>query len=150
MSSVNKVIILGNVGRDPEIRPTKTGDRIANFSIATSEKWTAKDGGKQEKTQWHNIVVFSDGIAGVVQQFVRKGSKVYIEGTLETRKWTDKSGSERYSTEVVVKGFGGQLVLLDGKPDGANGNYAQKDAFSVWHDEPAQDDMSDFDDKVPF
>jgi single-strand DNA-binding protein len=111
--SVNKVTLLGHIGKDPEIRSTQDGREIANFSLATSQSW--KDnatGERKEKTEWHRVVVFSEGLVGVVKQYVKKGSKLYIEGQLQTRKWTDDKGHDRYSTEVVLQGFGSQLVLL--------------------------------------
>lgn len=116
--SVNKVILVGNVGADPEIRTTQDGKRIANIRLATSESWRDKQGEKHERTEWHRVVIFNDGLAKVVEGYVSKGSKLYIEGQLQTRKWTDKEGHERYSTEVVLQGFGGTLTLLDA-PSGA-------------------------------
>ena len=108
--SVNKVILIGNLGRDPEIRSMPNGDRIANLSIATSETWRDKSSGeRKEKTEWHRVVIFNDNIVKVVENYVKKGSTVYIEGALQTRKWTDQSGVEKYSTEVVLQGFGGTL-----------------------------------------
>jgi len=116
MASVNKVILVGNVGKDPEIRATQSGTRIANISLATSESWKDKNSGeRKEKTEWHRVSIFNDALVGVVEKYIRKGSKVYIEGQLQTRKWTDQSGAERYSTEVVLQGFGGSRVMLDGK-----------------------------------
>lgn len=112
--SVNKVILIGNVGADPEIRRTQSGASIANLRIATSEQWRDKQSGeKREKTEWHTVVVFSEGLCKVVEQYVKKGSKLYIEGTLQTRKWQDQSGNDRYSTEVVLQGFNAILTLLD-------------------------------------
>jgi single-strand DNA-binding protein len=114
--SVNKVILIGNVGKDPEIRRTQDGKPIANLSIATSETWRDKNTGeRKEKTEWHRIVVFNEGLCKVVEQYVKKGSKLYVEGALQTRKWTDQSGVEKYSTEVVLQGFGGALTMLDSK-----------------------------------
>jgi single-strand DNA-binding protein len=113
--SVNKVILVGNVGKDPEIRRTQDGRAIANLSLATSETWRDKaTGERKEKTEWHRVVVFNDNLCKVVEQYVRKGSKLYIEGQLQTRKWTDQSGAEKYSTEVVLQGFNGTLTMLDG------------------------------------
>ena len=113
--SVNKVILVGNVGADPEIRRTQDGRAIANIRLATSESWRDKNTGeRREKTEWHRVVVFNEGLCKVVEQYVKKGSKVYIEGQLQTRKWTDQSGVEKYSTEVVLQGFGGTLTMLDG------------------------------------
>lgn len=120
--SVNKVILIGNLGRDPEIRFTQSGSKIANFSIATSESWKDKQSGeKREKTEWHRIVVFSEGLAGIAERFLKKGSKVYIEGSLQTRKWTDNAGAEKYTTEVVLQGFNGTLTMLDGRGEGGGG-----------------------------
>lgn len=118
MASVNKVILIGNVGKDPEIRSTQDGREIANLSIATSESWKDKNTGeRKEKTEWHRISIFNEGLVGVVKNYVKKGSKLYIEGQLQTRKWTDKDGVEKYSTEVVLQNFGGTLVMLDSKKD---------------------------------
>jgi single-strand DNA-binding protein len=112
--SVNKVILVGNVGADPEIRRTQDGKPIANLRIATSETWRDKaTGERKEKTEWHRVVIFSEGICKIVEQYVKKGAKLYIEGSLQTRKWTDKDSIERYSTEVVVQAFGGTLTMLD-------------------------------------
>jgi single-strand DNA-binding protein len=117
--SVNKVILVGNLGKDPEIKSFQNGGRIANFSIATSERWKDRTTGEQkEKTEWHNISVNSEGLVGVVERFLRKGSKVYIEGKLQTRKWQDQSGNDRYTTEVVLSGLSSVLTMLDGKPGG--------------------------------
>ncbi len=116
--SVNKVILLGNLGADPEIRATQDGREIANLRIATSESWKDKSGERKEKTEWHRVVVFSDGLVKVVKNYLRKGSKVYIEGQLQTRKWQDKEGKDQYSTEVVLQGFNATLTMLDGKRDG--------------------------------
>ncbi|MGE0052771.1 MAG: single-stranded DNA-binding protein [Hyphomicrobium sp.] len=117
--SVNKVILVGNVGKDPEIRRTQDGRPIANLSLATSETWRDKNTGeRKEKTEWHRVVIFSEPLCKVVEQFVRKGSKLYIEGALQTRKWTDQSGVEKYSTEVVLQGFNGSLTMLDGAGGG--------------------------------
>lgn len=118
--SVNKVILIGNCGKDPEIRTMQNGNKVANLSLATSESWKDKASGeRKEKTEWHRIVVFG-ALAEIVERYVRKGSKVYVSGSLATRKWTDKDGVEKYSTEVVLQGFGAELVLLDGKPTGDN------------------------------
>ena len=111
---VNKVILLGNVGKDPEIRYMQNGDPVANLSIATSESWKNKQGEAQEKTEWHRVVMFGK-LAGIVEQYVRKGTQLYVEGKLQTRKWQDQSGQDRYSTEIVVDGFNGQLQMLGGR-----------------------------------
>jgi single-strand DNA-binding protein len=118
--SVNKVILIGNLGADPEIRRTQDGRAIANLRVATSESWRDKNSGeRKEKTEWHRVSVFNEGLAKVAEQYCRKGQKVYIEGQLQTRKWTDQSGVEKYSTEVVIQAYGGVLTMLDGKPDNA-------------------------------
>jgi single-strand DNA-binding protein len=120
--SVNKVILVGNVGKDPEIRRTPDGRPIANLSLATSETWRDKNTGeRKEKTEWHRVVVFSEPLCKVIEQYVKKGSKLYIEGQLQTRKWQDQSGAEKYSTEVVLQGFGGTLTMLDSRQGGGMG-----------------------------
>jgi single-strand DNA-binding protein len=117
--SVNKVILIGNLGADPEVKSFQNGGRIANLRIATSENWKDKaTGERKERTEWHTVVLQSDGLVGVAERFLRKGSKVYIEGQLRTRKWQDQSGNDRYSTEVSVGGIGGVLTMLDGAPGG--------------------------------
>lgn len=117
--SVNKVILVGNLGRDPEIRRTQDGRPIANLRVATSENWRDKNSGeRREKTEWHSVVIFNENLCKVVEQYLKKGSKVYIEGALQTRKWQDQQGQERYSTEVVLQGFNGTLTMLDGRPGG--------------------------------
>jgi single-strand DNA-binding protein len=121
--SVNKVILVGNLGRDPEIRSTQNGNRIANLSVATSETWKDKGSGeRKERTEWHRVVVFNDGLVNVVDKFLRKGSKVYIEGQLQTRKWTGNDGKDNYSTEVVLQSYNGTLTMLDG----AGGNSSKQ------------------------
>ncbi|MDE0993050.1 MAG: single-stranded DNA-binding protein [Rhodospirillales bacterium] len=120
--SVNKVILVGNLGRDPEIRFAQNGNKIANFSIATSETWRDKSSGeRKEKTEWHRIVVFSEGLATITEKYLKKGSKVYIEGALQTRKWTGNDGVEKYTTEIVLQGFNSTLTMLDGRGDGGGG-----------------------------
>ena len=121
--SVNKVILVGNLGRDPETRRMGSGDPVVNLRIATSETWKDKGTGeRKEKTEWHSVVIFNENLARVAEQYLRKGSKVYIEGQLQTRKWTDQSGAEKYSTEVVLQRFRGELTLLDGKSGGSGGS----------------------------
>lgn len=133
--SVNKVILIGNVGKDPEVRRLTSGDPVVNLSVATSESWKDKSSGeRKKKTEWHRVVIFNEHIAKVAEQYVRKGSKIYLEGSLQTRKWTDKDGAEKYSTEIVVQKFRGELALLDGRVGGE-----QRRATSV-----------DFDDEIPF
>ena len=117
--SVNKVILIGNLGRDPEIRRTQDGRPIANLRVATTDSWRDKaTGERRERTEWHSVVIFSEGLCRVVEQYLKKGSKVYIEGSLQTRKWQDQSGQDRYSTEVVIQGIGGQLHMLDSRGGG--------------------------------
>jgi len=125
--SVNKVILVGNVGNDPEIRTFNNGGKVANFSLATSENWRDKQSGeRREKTEWHRVAVFNDGLVGVIERYVKKGSKLYIEGKLQTRKWTDNSGVEKYTTEVVLQGFGSTLTMLDSRNEGGGrGGYNQ-------------------------
>ena len=120
--SLNKVMLIGNLGADPEIRSFQNGGRVANLRIATSETWKDRNTGeRQERTEWHTVAIFSEGLVGVVERFLRKGSKVYIEGQLQTRKWQDQSGNDRYSTEVVIRGLGGTLTMLDGAQGGGGG-----------------------------
>lgn len=126
--SVNKVILIGNVGADPEIRRTQSGTAIANLRIATSESWRDKNSGeRKEKTEWHTVVVFNEGLCKVVEQYVKKGAKLYIEGSLQTRKWQDQSGTDRYSTEVVLNGFGSTLTMLDGGGQPAGGGSSRSE-----------------------
>lgn len=123
--SVNKVILIGNLGADPEIRRTQDGRPIANLRLATSETWRDKaTGERKEKTEWHRVVIFNEGLCKVAEQYLKKGAKVYIEGQLQTRKWQDQSGQDRYSTEVVLQGFNSQLTMLDGRAAGGGGDYA--------------------------
>ena len=126
--SVNKVIIIGNVGKDPEIRSTQDGREIASLTIATSDNWKEKSTGeRKEKTEWHKVLVFSSGLVGVIKQYVKKGSKVYIEGALQTRKWQDQSGADRYTTEVVLQAYGGTLTLLDSRGSSDNASSAPQE-----------------------
>jgi single-strand DNA-binding protein len=119
--SVNKVILVGNLGKDPEIRRTQDGRAIANLSVATSETWRDKaTGERKEKTEWHRVVIFNEGLAKVAEQYLKKGAKVYVEGQLQTRKWTDQSGAEKYTTEVVLQGFNSNLTMLDGRGGGGS------------------------------
>jgi single-strand DNA-binding protein len=120
--SVNKVILVGNLGKDPEIRRTQDGRPVANLSVATSESWRDKaTGERKERTEWHRVVIFSEGLCKVAEQYLKKGAKVYIEGQLQTRKWTDQSGAEKYSTEVVLQGFNSNLTMLEGRSGGGGG-----------------------------
>ncbi|MEL7464544.1 MAG: single-stranded DNA-binding protein [Pseudomonadota bacterium] len=120
--SVNKVIIIGNLGRDPEVRSFQNGGKVCNLRIATSENWRDKQSGeRRERTEWHSVAIFNEGLVRVAEQYLRKGSKVYIEGQLETRKWQDQSGQDRYSTEVVLRPYRGELTMLDGRGEGGGG-----------------------------
>jgi single-strand DNA-binding protein len=128
--SVNKVILVGNLGRDPEIRSTQDGRKIVNFSIATSESWKDKSSGeRREKTEWHRVVIFNENLAGIAERFLKKGSKVYIEGQLQTRKYTDQGGQEKYSTEIVLQNYRGELTLLDSRGGGAGGGGGGGDDY---------------------
>ena len=131
--SVNKVILIGNLGKDPEIKSFQNGGKIANFSIATSEQWKDKmSGERKERTEWHNITINNDGLVGVVERYLKKGSKVYIEGSLRTRKWQDRDGNDRYTTEVVVAGLSGSLTMLDGAPGGGGGGTRSSGGGDQW------------------
>ena len=133
--SLNKVMLIGNLGADPEIRSFQNGGKVANLRIATSETWKDRNTGeRQERTEWHSVAIFSEGLVGVVERFLRKGSKVYIEGQLQTRKWQDQSGNDRYSTEVVIRGMNGTLTMLDGAQGGSGGGggSGQRGGGSSW------------------
>jgi single-strand DNA-binding protein len=139
--SVNKVILVGNVGADPEIRRTQDGRPIANIRLATSETWRDRNSGeRREKTEWHRVVVFNEGLCKVVEQYVKKGAKLYIEGQLQTRKWTDQQGQDRYSTEVVLKVYNGVLTMLD---SGGGGSKSRDDAAAMERDYPQDDGDGD-------
>lgn len=157
--SVNKVILVGNLGADPDVRHTQDGRPIVNLSIATSESWRDRNSGeKREKTEWHRVVIFSEGLAKVAQNYLRKGSKVYVEGQLQTRKWQDQSGQDRYSTEVVLQGYGGTLTMLDGRSGGEMGGGPAGGGFEApGAREPASgggapgfDRNADMEDDIPF
>jgi len=141
--SVNKVILVGNLGRDPESRSFQNGGKVVNLRIATSESWKDKNSGeRKEKTEWHSVAIFNEGLANVAERFLRKGSKVYIEGALQTRKWQDQAGADKYSTEIVLQGFNSVLTMLDG-PNGGQGGQQEDSGGHA----PAPDDL---DDDVPF
>ena len=149
--SVNRVILLGNLGQDVEIKSFQNGGRIANLRIATSERWKDKQGNPQERTEWTSVVLQSDGLVGVAERFLKKGSKVYIEGKLTTRKWQDNSGNDRYSTEVHVGGFDGKLVMLDSaKSDVGNQGSSQGGPSHDNKDGWGGNSAPDLDDEVPF
>jgi single-strand DNA-binding protein len=125
--SVNKVILVGNLGKDPEVRNTQSGMKVVNLRIATSETWNDKTSGeRQERTEWHSVVIMNDRLADVAERFLRKGSKIYVEGKLQTRKWQDQSGQDRYSTEVLLGRIGAELVMLDGRAGGAEGGMGEE------------------------
>jgi single-strand DNA-binding protein len=126
MAGVNKVILVGNLGADPEARSLNNGGEVVSFRLATSESWKDKDGNRQERSEWHNVVIFNENLGKVAKQYLRKGSKAYVEGQLQTRKWQDQSGTDRYTTEVVLQRFRGEIVLLDSK--GGNGGAEQRSA----------------------
>lgn len=141
--SLNKVTLIGNLGRDPEIRTMQNNNKVASFSIATSDSWRDKaTGEKKERTEWHRIAIFNEGLIGIVEQYVHRGSKIYIEGELRTRKWTDQGGQERYTTEIVIQGFRGQLILLDAKRSDGPPAPTQEEQFTK--------NGHDLDDDIPF
>lgn len=149
--SINKVILVGNVGGDPEIRNTSDGREIANFSLATSESWKDKNSGeRKEKTEWHRVVVFSQGLVGIIKNYVKKGSKLYLEGSLQTRKWTDNQGVEKYTTEVVLQNYNSTLQMLDGKRDGGSSSNYSSDNYSAPKQQNSNVAVQDNDDEIPF
>ncbi len=158
--SINKVILIGNLGRDPEVRFSQDGKKIVNFSIATSETWKDKTSGeRREKTEWHRIVIFSEGLAGIAERFLKKGSKVYLEGALQTRKWTGNDGIEKYTTEVILQGFNSTLTMLDGRGEGGgdftpdSSNYADKTDNTMSSSDNTSNVNApggDLDDEIPF
>ncbi len=157
--SVNKVILVGNLGADPEIRSLTSGDRVANLRVATSETWRDRSSGeRKEKTEWHRVVVFNENIVKVCEQYLRKGAKVYIEGSIQTRKWADQSGVEKFSTEIVLQKFRGELTMLDGRGDNAGdsegGGYGGGAGFSAGpkarSSAPREEFSADLDDEIPF
>jgi single-strand DNA-binding protein len=158
--SVNKVILIGNLGRDPEIRTTQNGTKVANLNLATSESWRDKSSGeRKEKTEWHRVVIFGN-LADIAEKYLKKGSKVYVCGSLQTRKWTDQSGNEKYTTEVVLQGYGGELTMLDGRGGGGGASAGMGDEGGSGWDSGDTDSgprrsgrpapKSDLDDDIPF
>src|SRR5664279_5219600 len=148
--SVNKVILVGNLGKDPEVRRMTSGEPVVNLSIATSESWRDKASGeRKEKTEWHRVVIFNKNLAEVAEKYLKKGAKVYVEGQLQTRKWTDKDGAEKYSTEVVLQNFRGELTMLDGRNGGGEGGGAGGGARGA-SDAPASFQRDEMDDEIPF
>ncbi len=156
--SVNKVILIGNLGADPEIRTLNSGDRVANLRIATSETWRDRGSGeRKERTEWHRVVIFNDNLVKVAESYLKKGSKVYVEGAIQTRKWTDQSGQEKYSTEVVLQKFRGELTMLDGRggEGGGDDDYAGASAGGGGFQRaqpsgPKESFTADLDDEIPF
>ena len=160
--SVNKVILIGNLGRDPEVRTFQNGGKVCNLSIATSENWKDRNTGeRKERTEWHSVAIFQEGLVRIAEQYLRKGSKVYVEGQLQTRKWQDQAGQDRYSTEVVLQGYGGTLTMLDGRESGAGSMGGGGDG-QVGYDNrggdtgvgnantPSPAASRDLDDEIPF
>ena len=154
--SVNKVILIGNLGKDPEIRRLNSGEPVVNLRVATSENWRDKSTGeRREKTEWHNVVIFNENIAKVAEQYLKKGSKVYVEGQLQTRKWTDQQGQEKYTTEVVLQRFRGELTMLDGKGEGGGERSYDEGGFNGGGKKrvaegPRENFSADMDDEIPF
>ncbi|UWQ05946.1 single-stranded DNA-binding protein [Aliiroseovarius crassostreae] len=161
--SLNKVMLIGNLGRDPEVRSFQNGGKVCNLRIATSETWKDRNTGeRRERTEWHSVAIFNEGLVRVAEQYLRKGSKVYIEGQLQTRKWQDQSGNDRYSTEVVLQGFGSTLTMLDGRGEGGGsggygggsqggGGYDQGGGFGGGNQGGGQSSSGGgFDDEIPF
>ena len=158
MAGVNKVILVGNLGDDPEARSLNNGGEVVNLRVATSENWKDRDGNRQERTEWHRVVIFNENLGKVAKQYLRKGSKVYLEGQLQTRKWTDQSGQDKYSTEVVLQRFRGELVLLDRRDGGGAGDdygdsFGGSSDFGGGSRQPAKPQPAfdtELDDDVPF
>jgi single-strand DNA-binding protein len=160
--SLNKVTLIGNLGRDPEVRSTQDGMKIVNLSIATSESWKDRNSGeRRERTEWHRVVIFNENLGKVAEQYLRKGSKVYLEGALQTRKWTDQNGQDKYTTEVVLQRYRGELTMLDGRGEGgggggsygggSDGGYGGGQQQSGGYDAPAPvGGPNDLDDEIPF
>jgi single-strand DNA-binding protein len=157
--SVNKVILVGNLGRDPEVRTFQNGGKVCNLRIATSETWKDKQSGeRRERTEWHSVAIFNENIARIAEQYLKKGSKVYIEGQLQTRKWTDQQGLEKYTTEVVLQRFNGTLTMLDGKGEGGGRSFEDEGGggFSAGagkkrvSEGPRENFSADLDDEIPF
>ena len=149
--SVNKVILVGNLGKDPEVRTTQDGTKIVNLSVATSEQWKDRETQeRKERTEWHRVVIFNEKLADVADKYLRKGSKIYVEGQVQTRKWTDQSGQERYTTEIVVPRFRGELTMLDAR--GQSGGGGEADSFDAPNNSAreALPSMGDIDDEIPF
>jgi len=158
MAGVNKVILVGNLGADPEARSLNSGGEVVNMRVATSESWKDRDGNRQERTEWHNVVIFNENLGRVAKSYLRKGSKVYLEGQIQTRKWQGQDGNDRYTTEIVLQRFRGELVLLDSAPGGSRSDFSDQDftggasgggSRQQSRPQPATFD-NDLDDDVPF
>lgn len=147
--SINKVVLIGNLGRDPEIRMSSSGQKIAHLSVATSDTWKDKLGERQEKTEWHRVVIFNSNLSDFVEKYVKKGSKVYLEGSLQTRKYTDSTGQEKYITEVIIGSFRGELIILDGRTTSDVGISMDSSETNGW-DTGSQAQTDAFDDEIPF
>ena len=150
--SINKAILVGNLGADPEIRSTQDGRKIANLRLATTESWRDKSSGeRKERTEWHRVVIFNEGLARIAEQYLKKGSKVYVEGQIQTRKWQDQSGADKYSTEVVLQGFNSSLKMLDSRQDNGTGAYQPQEQQAAQSADPQAPMNTDFvDDEIPF
>ncbi|MDC0348966.1 single-stranded DNA-binding protein [Alphaproteobacteria bacterium] len=149
--SINKVILVGNLGKDPEIRHMSDGTKIANFSVATSETWKDRTTGeRKERTEWHRVVIFNERLSEIVEKYVKKGSKLYLEGQLQTRKWTDNNGQDRYSTEIVLSKFKGELTLLDSRGSSQASIPASATASSIEKTQSPENALADLDDDIPF
>ena len=154
--SVNKVTLIGNLGRDPEVRSTQDGMKIVNLSLATSENWKDRNSGeRRERTEWHRVVIFNENLARVAEQYLRKGSKIYVEGQLQTRKWTAQNGQDRYTTEVVLQRYRGELTMLDGRGEGGGGGFNQDQGYGggggdMGGGAAPVGGPSDLDDEIPF
>jgi single-strand DNA-binding protein len=152
--SLNKAMLIGHLGKDPEVRSLNSGKKVVSFSLATSESWRDKQTGeRQEKTQWHNVVVFNEPLGKIAEQYLRKGSKVYVEGAIQTRKWQDQQGQDRYTTEIVLQAFNGAITLLDSRRDGGGDRDEDRSASSSGDRKPASNRSSlaeELDDEIPF
>ena len=154
--SINKVILVGNLGRDPEVRFAQSGNKIVNFSMATSDSWKDRETGeRREKTEWHRIVIFSEGLANIAEKYLKKGSKIYIEGALQTRKWTGNDGIEKYTTEIVLQGFNGTLTMLDGRGESNISDPTEINHKDEWDSAGPSEESTDaqnieLDDEIPF
>ena len=150
--SINKVVLVGNLGRDPEVRHTTSGTKIVHLSVATSDSWRDKNGERQEKTEWHRVVIFNTNLADFAERALKKGSKVYVEGALQTRKFTDSSGAEKFTTEIVLGSFRGELIALDGRADNgaASTESGEAAADAGWDSTAATGKTETFDDEIPF